>query len=87
MGGFSIPAVRGASSVHAYLPDSELKIEMTAGPKMIMNKTGKIQKIKGNKILTGTFCAISSARCERLVRISPAWMRSTLATGIPRRSA
>ena len=46
-----------------------------------------MQKISGTVIFTGTFCACSSARWRRLVRISEDWMRSTLAIGMPKLSA
>jgi hypothetical protein len=32
-----------------------------AGPRMMMNKTGKMKSTRGTMILTGTFCAFSSA--------------------------
>ena len=35
---------------------------MTAGPITAMNRQGRMQKISGTVILTGTFCACSSAR-------------------------
>ncbi len=57
------------------------------GPFAAMNKQGKMQKINGKRIFTGTFWACSSARCERLIRISRAWTRSTLAIGMPNASA
>jgi hypothetical protein len=60
---------------------------MTAGPMTAMNSVGRMQKISGMVILTGTFCAFSSARWRRLVRISEDWMRSTFAIGMPKLSA
>ena len=54
---------------------------------MTMNSVGRMQKISGKRILTGTFCACSSARWLRLIRISLAWIRSTLAIGMPNASA
>jgi uncharacterized protein YjbI with pentapeptide repeats len=50
---------------------------MTPGPMITTNSAGKRQNNVGNKILTGTFCASSSARCRRRVRISRACSRST----------
>ena len=46
-----------------------------------------MQKISGNRIFTGTFCAISSARWLRFTRRSLACTRSTFATGMPKVSA
>ena len=36
-------------------------IEIPAGPSTAMNRQGRMQKISGTRILTGTFWAISSA--------------------------
>ena len=43
---------------------------MTAGPITAMNRHGRMQKISGMVIFTGTFWAFSSARWRRLTRIS-----------------
>ena len=40
-----------------------------AGPKITMNKEGKMKKIRGNNIFTGILAAFSSARCLRVSRI------------------
>ncbi len=52
-----------------------------------MNSAGRMQKISGMVILTGTCWAFSSARWRRLTRISDDWTRRTLAIGIPKASA
>jgi hypothetical protein len=38
-----------------------LNILMTAGPKIVTKRAGKIKRIKGNTNLTGSLAAISSA--------------------------
>ena len=60
---------------------------MPAGPSTAMNRHGRMQKISGIRILTGTFCAFSSARWRRLVRISADCTRSTWPIGMPKASA
>ncbi len=60
---------------------------ITAGPSTAVNRHGRMQNIKGKSILTGTFCAISSARCRRLTRISCDCTRSTFPIGMPKESA
>ena len=52
-----------------------------------MNRQGRMQKISGSRILTGTFWACSSARWRRLTRISEACTRSTWPIGMPKASA
>ena len=41
-------------------------IWIAAGPMITMNSAGRMQKISGKRIFTGTFCAISSARWRAL---------------------
>ena len=41
---------------------------IAAGPMTTMNSVGRMQKISGKRIFTGTFCADSSARWDRFVR-------------------
>ncbi len=43
---------------------------MAAGPMTTMKSAGRMQKINGKRIFTGTFCAISSARWLRFTRRS-----------------
>ena len=52
-----------------------------------MNSAGRTSIISGKRIFTGTFCACSSARCRRRVRISPACSASTPEIGTPSASA
>ena len=80
-----LPARRG--SALRLGPVKASMILMAAGPRITMNSAGRMQKISGKRIFTGTFCASSSARCERLIRISRACTRSTLAMGMPKASA
>src|SRR4051812_11384113 len=47
----------------------------TAGPRMITYSDGKIRNAMGKSILSGAFCANSSAFCRRRVRIASDWMR------------
>ena len=54
---------------------------------MTMKSAGKMHSSMGKRILTGIFCAFSSASCRRAERISFDCSRRTLATGRPRRSA
>ena len=61
-----------------------LKLSMmlsTAGPMTAMNRVGRMQKISGMVIFTGTCWAFSSARWRRLTRISADCTRSTWAIG------
>ena len=52
-----------------YNPLSEFMIRGTAGPRMTTNSAGKMRNTIGNSILIGAFCAASSARCRRRIRI------------------
>ncbi len=52
-----------------------------------MNRHGRMQKISGIRILTGTFCACSSAHWRFLTRISEDCTRRTWPTGMPNASA
>ena len=58
-----------------------------AGPITAMNRQGRMKKISGIVILTGTCWAFSSARWRRLTRISDDCTRSTWAIGMPNESA
>ena len=60
---------------------------IAAGPMTAMNRQGRMQKIRGMVILTGTCCAFSSARWRRLIRISVDWTRRTAPIGMPNASA
>src|SRR5690349_17091699 len=42
---------------------------MTAGPKRIMKRVGKMKKMSGKRIFTGIFIACSSARWRRFIPI------------------
>ena len=59
---------------------------IAAGPITAMNKAGRMQKISGTVILTGTCWALVSARCRRLTRISrgldPQHLRDRDAEGV-----
>ena len=68
-------------------PRFEFMIEMAAGPMTAMKRQGRMQKISGTVIFTGTCCAFCSARWRRRTRISCDWVRSTEATGMPKASA
>src|SRR4029079_10909198 len=56
---------------------------IAAGPIVTTQIAGKIQKTRGNTILTPVFAAASSARCRRLVRSTSEWTRSDCATLVP----
>ena len=60
---------------------------IAAGPSTAMKRHGRMQKISGTTILTGTFWAFSSAHWRRFTRISVDWTRSTWPTGMPNASA
>src|SRR5437867_9033880 len=53
---------------------------MAAGPIVITQIAGKMQKTSGNTILTPVLAAASSARWRRLVRSVSEWTRSDWAT-------
>lgn len=48
------------------------EILIAAGPSSTMNSAGKIHTTRGNRILTGSFNAVSSARWRRFILNSPA---------------
>src|SRR4029079_3544685 len=56
---------------------------IAAGPIVTTQIAGKIQKPRGNTILTPVFAAASSARCRRLVRSTAECTRSDCATLVP----
>src|SRR5206468_4156748 len=49
---------------------NDCPIWAAAGPSTITKTGGKMNKISGNRILTGSFAAFSLAHCRRLFRIS-----------------
>ena len=67
-----LPAQRQRSARRAprLSPRACRAIEMIAGSRSTTNIAGKIRKTSGNSILTGAFCARSSAAALRFLRIS-----------------
>ncbi len=51
----------------ATVPKSARIILMAPGPRMTINRDGKMNRARGRRILTGSFAAISSALCALLV--------------------
>src|SRR3990172_919419 len=62
-------------------------MRMTAGPRMTMNRDGKMQPTSGKSILMGALAAISSARWRRSMRSCSDWTWSTLLIETPSCSA
>ncbi len=60
---------------------------MSAGPRMAMNRAGKMHPTSGKSILIGAFAAISSARWRRSMRSCSDWTWSTLEIETPSCSA
>ena len=60
---------------------------MAAGPITMTSRQGRMNRMTGIMILTGTWAAFSSARWRRLTRISVDWTRSTWPIGMPKASA
>jgi hypothetical protein len=52
-------------------------IAIAAGPTSTVKRAGKMQRMSGNKSLTGVLAARSSASWLRFWRSCPAWMRRT----------
>lgn len=67
----------------AYLLISASEIEHAAGPKITMNKVGRMNKINGTVIIAGRRAAFSSARIMRSLRNSADNTRRAEAKGVP----
>ena len=69
------------------MPPNVFMMLIPAGPSTTMNRHGRMKITIGNRILTGSFIACSSACWRRLRRSSEAWICRVWATGTPSFSA